>query len=361
VLFGAPFDAERAQLERPGVPVLSGVRRASPGVGNAHYALSSVGTLVYVPGPAAPSATADLGLFERTGKATPLKLPLGTYSFPRVSPDGRRLAFTVAGGQEEFIAVYELSGAKAMRRLTLGGHNRFPVWASNGSHVAYQSDREGDVSIFWQLADRSGAEERLTRASPGESHAPESWSPTTNTLLFSSLKNGEHTLWALSLSEKTPARFGAVHSTIPINAVFSPDGRWVAYQSDQSGRITVYVQPVPPTGAVYQFLPRGNDVPHEPMWSPTGNELFYNPRAGAFEVVAVTTGPEFDFGKPTNLPRPFRLSPPQGRRSYDVAPDGRIVAVILPEGSDESPGQQPLALVLNWHEELKAKVPRSRR
>jgi hypothetical protein len=97
------------------------------------------------------------------------------------------------------------------------------------------------------------------------------------------------------------------------------------------------------------------------MWSPTGNELFYNPRAGAFEVVAVTTGPEFDFGKPTNLPRPFRLSPPQGRRSYDVAPDGRIVAVILPEGSDESPGQQPLALVLNWHEELKAKVPRSRR
>ena len=361
VLFAAPFDATRAQPEAPGVPVLSGVRRASPGIGNAHYAVSSAGTLVYVPGPAAPSATADLGLFERTGTVTPLKLPLGAYSVPRVSPDGRRLAFTVAAGQEEFVAVYELSGTKAMRRLTLGGQNRSPVWASNGSWVAYQSNREGDVSIFWQPADGSGAAERLTKASPGESHAPESWSPATNTLLFSVYKDGEHTLWALSLPDKTVTRFDAVRSTVPVNAVFSPDNRWIAYQSDQSGRTTLYVQPVPPTGAVYPFLPRGSDVPHEPVWSPDGRELFYNPRAGGFEVVPITTEPEFSFGNPTALPRPFRLTPPQGRRSYDVAPDGRIAAVILPEGSDESPGTHPLALVLNWHEELKVKVPVPRR
>ena len=361
VLFAAPFDATRAQLEGPGVPVLSGVRRASPGIGNAHYALSNAGTLVYVPGPAAPSATSTFGLFDRTGKGTPLKLPLGAYSGPRISPDGGRLAFTVAAGQEEFIAVFDLSGAKAMRRLTLGGDNRFPVWASDGSRVAYQSNREGDVSIFWQPADGSGAAERLTKAGPGESHAPESWSPTTNTLLFSVYKDGEHTLWTLSLPDKTPSRFDAVRSTVPINAVFSPSGRWVAYQSNHRGRTTVYVQPVPPTGAVYPFLPRGSDVPHEPVWSLDGKELFYNPRAGGFEVVAVTTEPEFDFGNPTDIPRPFRLTPPQGRRSYDVTKDGRILAVFVPEGSDESAGAQPLALVLNWHEELKVKVPVPRR
>ena len=362
VLFAAPFDATRAQLEGPGVPVVSGVRRASPGIGSAHYALSSAGTLVYIPGPAVRSATIDFGLFDRTGKGTPLKLPLGNYSGPRVSPDGGRLAFTVSAGQEEYIAVYDLSGTKAMRRLTLEGNNRFPVWASDGSRVAYQSNREGDVSIFWQAADGSGGAERLTTAGPGESHSPESWSPTTNTLLFSVYKDGEHTLWTLSLPDKTVARFGALRSTVPINAVFSPTGRWVAYQSDQSGRTTVYVQPVPPTGAVYPLLRRGTDVPHEPLWSPKGNELFYNPRAGSFEVVGVTTEPEFGFGNPTKLPRPFRLTPPQGRRSYDVATDGRIVAIIVPEGSEESPGtQQPLALVLNWHEELKVKVPVPRR
>ena len=248
-----------------------------------------------------------------------------------------------------------------MRRLTLGGHDRFPVWASN-DRVAYQSNREGDVSVFWQAADGGGAPERLTKAGPGEAHAPESWSLTTNTLLFSVQKDAEQTLWSLSLSDKAVTRFGSVRSTIPINAVFSPDGRWTAYQSDQSGRTTIYVQPVPPTGAVHQFLPRAStDVPHEPVWSPSGKELFYNPRAGGFEVVAVTTEPEFHFGNPTGLPRPFRLTPPQGRRSYDVAPDGRIVGVILPEAGDETTGAQQLAMVLNWHEELKVKVPVLRR
>ena len=87
------------------------------------------------------------------GQGTRLKLPLGAYSGPRISPDGGRLAFTVAAGQEETLACVELAGTKAMRRLTLGGRNRFPVWASNGSRVAYQSNREGDVSLFWQPVD----------------------------------------------------------------------------------------------------------------------------------------------------------------------------------------------------------------
>ena len=360
VLFAAPFDANRAQLEGPGVPVLSGVRRANPGTANAHYAVSRAGTLAYIPGPATASAIADLGLFDRTGRVTRLNLPLGSYSTPRFSPDGGRLAFTVGTGQEEFIAVYELAGTKAMRRLTLGGHNSSPVWASDGSRVTYQSDREGDVSIFWQRADGSGAAERLTRAGRGESHVPESWSPTTKTLLFSVHKDGQETLWALSLPDKHVAPFDGVRSTSPINAVFSPDGRWIAYQSNQSGRTTVYVQPVPPTGAVHQLVPRGTDVPHEPMWSPN-NELFYNPRAGGFEVVPVTTEREFSFGNPIALPRPFRLTPPQGLRSYDVGPDGRIVAVVVPEDSDESPGARRLAIVLNWHEELNAKIPVPRR
>ncbi|HEX8029570.1 MAG TPA: protein kinase [Vicinamibacterales bacterium] len=356
VLFAAPFDASRAALKGPESPVLSGVRRGNPGIGTAHYAVSSAGTLVYVPGALAATATVDLGLVDRTGNVTRLKLPLGAYSSPRISPDGRQLAFTVAAGREEFIAVYELSGAKAMRRLTMGSRSRSPVWAANGTRVAYQSDREGDAAIFWQSADGGGTAERLTKPSPGESHVPESWSPTTNTLLFSVRKESEDTLWTLSLTDRKVAAFGAVRSSIPINAVYSPDGKWIAYQSDQGGRTTMYVQPVPPSGAVYQFLPRGNDVPHEPMWSPDSKELFYNPRAGAFEVVAVSSDPQFDFGNPVALPRPFRLTPPEGRRAYDVAPDGRIVGVILPTGGDESVGAQVLAVVLNWQEELKAKL-----
>jgi serine/threonine-protein kinase len=361
VLFAAPFDAARAQLEGAGVPVLSGVRRGNPGLGTAQYAVSRGGTLVYVPGPATANGLVDFGLFDRNGKVTPLRLPPGAYAHPRISPDGRRVAFAVASGEEEFIAVYELSGTKAMRRLTLGGRSRAPIWTSGGSRVAYQTDREGDVSIFSQAADGSGSPERLTTAAPGESHAPESWSPTTNTLVYSVHKDGTYTLWTMSPPEKRATRFGAVTSTVPINAVFSPNGRWLAYQSDESGRTTMYVQPVPPTGAIYPYLPRRNDVPHEPMWSPDGKELFFNPRAGAFGVVAVTAEPRFDFGNAVALPRPFRLTPPQGRRSYDIAPDGRILAVILPDGGNDSQALQGLSVVLNWDEELKAKVPVPRR
>ncbi|HEU4927322.1 MAG TPA: protein kinase, partial [Vicinamibacterales bacterium] len=234
VLFAAPFDAARAQLEAPGVPVLSGVRRGNPGVGTAHYAVSRAGTLVYVPGPAAGIAHVNFGLFDRNGKGMPLKLPLGAYSHPRISPDGSQVAFTVAAGEEEFIGVYELSGTKAMRRLTLRGRSRAPVWTSDGSRVAYQTDRDGDLGMFWQAADGSGAPERLTTAAPDESHAPESWSSTTNTLLYSVLKDGAYALWTISLAEKRATTFGAVTATVPINAVFSPNGRWIAYQSDQS-------------------------------------------------------------------------------------------------------------------------------
>jgi hypothetical protein len=356
VLFAAPFDAARAQVDGPEAPVLSGVRRGNPGLGTAHYALSPGGTLVYVPGPAAAAATVDFGLFDRAGKGTPLKLPLGTYSHPRLSPDGHQLAFSVIAGEEEFVAVYELSGTKAMRRLTMEGRSRFPVWAANGTRVAYQTDRDGDASIFWQPADGTGSPERLTKPGPGEAHAPESWSPTTSTLLFSVLKDARHELWSLSLPDKGTTKFGGVTSAVPINAVFSPNGRWIAYQSDQTGRTTVYLQSVPPTGAGYQYLARRTDVPHEPMWSPDGTELFLNPRAGYFEVVPVTTEPKVGFGNPVDLPRPFRLTPPQGRRSYDIAPDGRIVGVIVAESGGESTAAPVFVLVLNWQEELKAKV-----
>ena len=162
------------------------------------------------------------------------------------------------------------------------------------------------------------------------------------------------TLWTLSLPDKRLAPFAAIRSGAAINPVFSPDGRWLAYQTDQTGRTMVYVQPVPPTGAVYSIRGQRADQPHEAVWSPDGKELFYNPRAGGFEVVAVTTQPEFAFGNPTPLPRPFQLSPPQSRRAYDVTPAGMFVGLVAPGAGDVS---AQLEVVVNWSEELKRLVP----
>jgi eukaryotic-like serine/threonine-protein kinase len=114
-----------------------------------------------------------------------LKLTSGTtYAYPRVSPDGRRVALESRSDKDTNISIYELSGSSAVRRLTFDGNNRFPVRSADGRRVACQSDRDGDASIFWQRVD-GGSAERLTKAEPGTAHVPESWSPKGDVFLFS--------------------------------------------------------------------------------------------------------------------------------------------------------------------------------
>ena len=130
----------------------------------------------------------------------PLKLPPGPYVAPRVAPDGARIAFGTDDGNEAIIYTYHLSGASGMRRLTFGRKNRFPIWIAN-NRVAFQSDREGDLAIFWQST-VGGTAERLTKPEPGTSHVPESWSPKHDTLLFSVTKGSDVSLWTYSLQDR---------------------------------------------------------------------------------------------------------------------------------------------------------------
>jgi Tol biopolymer transport system component len=183
-----------------------------------------------------------------------LKLPPGTYEAPRVSPDGTRVAFGSDDGREAVVWIYDLSGATSMRRPTIGGRNRYPVWSPDGQRLAFQSDREGDAAIFWQRADGTGTAERLTKPDQGTAQVPEAWSPNGAWLLFSVLRGSEAALWTLSLPDRKAAPFDAVHSALPISAVFSPDGNWVAYSAAETGSsATVYVQPFPATGTKFQI------------------------------------------------------------------------------------------------------------
>ena len=152
-----------------------------------------------------------------------------------MSPDGKRIAFETSDGKEAVVSIYELSGASAVRRLTFGGNNRFPIWSADGRRVTFQSDREGDPAVFWQPAD-GGTAERLTTPEPGTSHVPESWSPDGEVLLFSATKDSVSSLWTFSLRDRKATPFGDVKgSSLPTNAMFSPDGRWVAYQIGERG------------------------------------------------------------------------------------------------------------------------------
>jgi eukaryotic-like serine/threonine-protein kinase len=360
-LYAIPFDLKNLSTTGGAVPIVEGVRRAPGGTtGAAHAAISTTGSLVYFPGPAVASSTqVEVVLADRKGAFEKLKLPPGSYATPRVSPDGRQVAFVTNDGKEDMISVYDLSGAIGMRRVTYGGNNRHPVWSFDGQHLAFQSDREGDLAVFRQRADNTGQVERLTKPEPGVTHVPESWHPATNVLLFAAIKSGEHTLWALTVPDKKVTPFGGVKSTLPIGAVFSPDGRWVAYTSNETGSNRAYVQPFPATGARYQIYGKEQESAHHLVWSKTGKELIYNPRATSLEAVSVTTQPIPAFGNPVALPRPFATGPSQTRRQFDLMPDGRFLGLAVPGQTETAtgPSAPEVRLVLNWFEELKQRVP----
>jgi Tol biopolymer transport system component len=315
--------------------------------------------LIYVPGPASASAARiDLAFIDRKGTITPLNLPPGPYEAARVSPDGRRVTFGSDDGKDAIVWVHDLSGASAPRRLTFGGRNKFPVWSADGERIAFQSDREGDAGIFWQRAD-GGRAERLTKAEAGTVHIPESWSKD-GVLLFTVTKGATVALWALSARDRTQEPFGGVQSATPTGAVFSPDGRWVAYAATPVGRSlrpfsTVYVQPFPANGVTHQVS--RDDDGHHPIWSRDGRELIYVPGPGRLVSTQVTARPAFGITPPTELHAAGLMGPPSIVRNHDIMPDGsRFLGLVGVDREQSQTGRQ-LHVVLNWFEELKAKVP----
>ena len=371
IVFAVGFDPSRQEVIGGAVPVVEGVSRPALATGVMQFATSSTGTLLYVPGPVGAGATERaIALADQAGTVTRLPIPPGPYVHVRASRDGARLAVGSDDGKDAIVSIQDLAGTSSMRRLTFGGQNRFPIWSPDGQRIAFQSDREGDVAIFSQRADGNGAAERLTRAEKGDAHIPESWSPDGKLVSFSLVKGPTFSLWMVAIPDGKAAPYGGVESREPIDSVFSPDGRWIAYSSTPAGAAGgarspsrgVYIQPVPATGVRYQ-IPKQQGLDFHPVWGPKGDTLFYVPSAasGLMAAVKVTTQPGVVFGTPASLPARVTSSllSNQGR-AHDITPDGRFIGLVRPTDMDasEAPSTGQMRIVLNWFEELKQRVPR---
>jgi hypothetical protein len=235
-----------------------------------------------------------------------------------------------------------------------------PVWSADGERVAFQSDRDGDLSLFWQRADGTTAAERLTKPDKDTAHVPESWSPDGKTLLFSIAKGSSYSVAALSLPDKKVTLFGGIQSPFPPAATFSPDGRWVAYSAGAPAAFSgsLFVQPFPATGATYPISKGGG---FHPTWATDGKELFYGAGTTIFVAVSATTRPTFTFGNPVPVPRLFVERGPMFERNNDITRDGKhflgvVTAGLAATGSGAATANQ-IQVVLNWFEDLKARVP----
>jgi Tol biopolymer transport system component len=251
---------------------------------------------------------------DRQGVKTPIgPLPPGTFA-PRLSPDGRRVAFDSNGA----IWVAELTNLAAARRLAPG---RFPMWSPDGSRVVFTGV---DVfELYWQDADGTGAPERFA-ADPAR--APESWSTALGLISYITLTGtSDYDIWAFAPGDRSLRPIIVEPTSAQMSSRFSPDGGWIAYQSNETGRYEIYVEPFPRTGTRTRVTDAGGE---RPVWSPDGREIFYDKEATLY-VVAITPAPAVSARPPVALPISGFLQA-TGRRLWDVSADGTRFLMMFP-------------------------------
>jgi eukaryotic-like serine/threonine-protein kinase len=350
------FDLTR--LETRGTSVTAIQRLATKDTGTADFAVATDGTLVYVDAPSSLAANArTLVWVDRSGKEEPIAAEPHAYMHPRVSPDGTRIA-VYSLDQQEDIWIWDLGRAQLTRLTHDPGTDWNPLWTPDSQRIVFSSNRGGPFNLWWQAADGTGDAERLT---------------TARNVQFASGITPDGT--AALYSEATPTMgpdllqvaLDGTHRVTPLvqtrfderNGIISPDGRWLAYQSDSSGPIEIYVQPFPNVdgGGQRQVSTAGGT---QPLWSRKTKELFYVGANGTLMGVSVEAiGVTWNNGRPTKLleARYLTASGANGGRTYDASPDGKRFLMIKGPSTDTAATPPAVILVQHWDEELKRLVP----
>ena len=349
-LRAVPFDLDRLEVTGNPVPVLDGV--ITKGSGAANFGVSQDGSLVYLSGVASAGVERTLTWVDREGREEPLGVEARPYTDPAVSPDGTRVAVTVRDPENTDVWIWSLAGQTLTRLTRDAAVDDSPLWTPDSARVVFRSGREGG-GLFWKAADGTGEVERLME-SPN-SPDPFSWA-ADGRLVFNELASGGRNIGVLTVEDEPnrdlllDSEFGEQRPRV------SPDGRWLAYESNESGRSEIYVRPFPNVDdGKWQISTDGG---REPQWAPGGRELFYHGR-GNLMAAQIETEPTFSRSTPESV---FSTSgyavPVNTARRYDVSPDGRFL-MVKPATAEttDGDGSPELIYVQNWFEELQRLVP----
>jgi eukaryotic-like serine/threonine-protein kinase len=351
-----PFDPTRLKTHGSAVPVLS--RLVTKDTGTGDFAVATDGTLLYLdaPGGLAAANARTLVWVDRSGNEEPVAAPPRGYQHPRLSPDGTRVALSSLD-EESDLWIWDLRRA-TLTRLTLDpALDWFPTWTLDGRRIVFSSNRGGQSSLWWQAADGTGAAERLTTSSHVQFVT--GITPDGTAVLFSEAAS------TMSVHLLQLALYGTRRVTPLLetrfderNGIVSPDGRWLAYQSNSSGSFEIYVRPFPNVGGgQWQVSMAGGT---RPLWARSGKELFYVGADRALLRVRVeASGATWNAGTPMKLleGRYYTGDGASGGRAYDVSLDGQRFLMIKAPGTDAGAAPPALIVVQHWFEELKRLVP----
>jgi len=315
---------------------------------NRLFDVSPSGTLAFVSSGRRPPHHALVWVDRTGGEAPIVGASGGTYAQPRLSPDGKRVAVVVRGDDQHDIWMFDL-GRNIWNRFTTEGNSEFPLWTANGERLAYNSDRSNTVTIDWKRSDGSGAPETIVGGTFARRAFPFSWSPE-GLLAFVAVRPAQDIFTVRPGSGVEPAVFLAT-SFVEGAPMFSPDGHAIAYVSAETNRNEIHLRAFPGPGEKHVVSTAGGN---EPLWSPTGRELFY--RVGdAVMAVDVTTSPSLKVGTPHRLFEK-RYEPSISLYANYSTIDGQRF-VMIKRMDPEDPAAR-INLVVNWFDQLRRATAR---
>lgn len=340
-ILSVPFDLKKLEISGTPIPVVEDVLMERNGT--AHFGVSENGDFVYVPGKRDVPKWGMVWV-DRTGKITPLSASLAGAHGQRISSDGKRLVFK----KDKNLWLYEFERDTVLRFTDDESENWWPLWTPDNKSVIFNEVRDGTWDLFWKSAEGGPVE---LFAKTDYAPQPQSWSSDGKKLVFTQgphPKNGID-IWILPFDgDRTPrpliqTRYNEFHPT------FSPDGRWLAYASDETGSWEIYVRPYPSLDTVTRISTDGGC---EPLWAPDGREIFYRDKTGNKMMAAsITTEPTLQVGKPEQLFEGNYFLCSYWGRVYDISLDGEKFLMVSETEQELEP--RHYHVVLNWFEELK--------
>lgn len=360
-LWAVRFDTSRLVTTGDAVPVVERVRSEIEGA--FQYAVSDDGSLAYIPEPAS-ALDRTLVWVDQNGQEQPTKVPPAGYTWARVSPDGKRAAVQIGDVEDSDVGVVDIESGLLNRLTNQGRVNAFPLWAPDGESIVFASDREGPVGLFSTTPDGTGPVKRLALFPDALRVQPHSWSADGTQLVFFyiSYVRGIGDSAARGVVDIGVLRADGTSAPAPLlntpnveqTPAVSPDGKWIAYSSNETGQEEIYVQRFPELG---QKRPVTTGGGLDPMWAPDGTRLYYHaaPPTKMMMVPIDTRSTVISVGAPQVLFERQYYRPVPGTRTHSISADGTRLLMI--KAGNPSNAANRIHIVVNWFDELQRLLP----